>query len=237
MTHPASLQPVSETTTSESSVSWPSSPSGSSSTESTSSSGTDSTSSSSETLSESSSQPSLNASSSEATTSASSSQTTSPELLRDGALFQHLARRYQREVRACHYEESNGQLERTTAVHHHLKASCHAATEPTKACLSASSSKHATPPYRQRHPSDMGSRNQVQAENANALCKNSSDSETGLQDIKEEPQRHIEPSRVKELAKFFTPSSDEEQQSHVNTRTRRKRLFEPKEKEGRNSEK
>ena len=43
---PASLQPVSETTTSESSVSLPSSPSGSSSTESTSTSGTDSSSSS-----------------------------------------------------------------------------------------------------------------------------------------------------------------------------------------------
>ena len=79
--HPASSQPVSETTTSESSVSLPSSPSDSSSTESTSTSGTDSLSSLSETSSESSSQPSLNASSPEATTSASSSQTTSPELL------------------------------------------------------------------------------------------------------------------------------------------------------------
>ena len=59
------------------------------------------------------------------------------------------------------------------------------------------------PPYPQRHPCYMGSRNQVQAENASALHKNSSDSETGLHDIKEEPQRRIGPSRVKELAKFF----------------------------------
>ena len=51
--HPASLQPVTETTTSESSVSLPSSPSGRSSTESTSTSDTDS--SSTETSSESSS--------------------------------------------------------------------------------------------------------------------------------------------------------------------------------------
>ena len=79
--HPASLQPVSETTTSESSVSLPSSPSGSSSAESTSTSSTDSSLSLSETSSESSSQPSLNTSSPETTTSASSSQTTSPELL------------------------------------------------------------------------------------------------------------------------------------------------------------
>ena len=80
----------------------------------------------------------------------------------------------------------------------------------------------------------------MQAENANALHKNSSDSETGdrLQDIQEElPCRCIGPSRVKELAKFFTPSSDEEDHSPVNTRTRHKRLFETKEKEGRSDEK
>ena len=81
------------------------------------------------------------------------------------------------------------------------------------------------PPYPQRCPSDLGSRNQVQAENASALHKNSSDSETGLHDIQEEPQRHIGPSRVRELAKFFMPTSDEEEQSCVNTRTRCKRLF------------
>ena len=89
------------------------------------------------------------------------------------------------------------------------------------------------PPYPQRCPSDMGSRKQVQAENANALRKNSSDSETDrLQDIHEEPCRCIGPFLVKELAKFFTPTSDEEDHSHVNTRTRHKKLFEPKEKEG-----
>ena len=64
----------------------------------------------------------------------------------------------------------------------------------------------------------MGSRKQVQAENANALRKNSSDSETDrLQDIHEEPHRCIGPSRVKELAKFFTPTSDEENNSRVST--------------------
>ena len=89
------------------------------------------------------------------------------------------------------------------------------------------------PPYPRRYPSDKGSKNQVQAENANALCKNSHDSETDrLQDIQEEPRRCIGPSCVKELAKFFTPSSDEEYNSRVNTRTRHKKLFEPKEKEG-----
>ena len=71
----------------------------------------------------------------------------------------------------------------------------------------------------------------MQAENANAPRK-SSDSETdGLQDIQEEPRRCIGPSRVKELAKFFMPTSDEEENSRVNNRTRRKKLFEPKKEE------
>ena len=79
----------------------------------------------------------------------------------------------------------------------------------------------------------MGSKKQVQAENANALHKNSSDSEIDrLHDINKEPRRCIGPSHVKELAKFFTPTSDREDHSRVNTRTRCKKLFEPKEKEG-----
>ena len=88
------------------------------------------------------------------------------------------------------------------------------------------------PPYPRRCPSDKGSKKQVQAENANALRK-SSDSETDrLQDIQEEPHRCIGPSRVKELAKFFMPTSDEEENSRVNNRTRHKKLFEPKKEEG-----
>ena len=87
------------------------------------------------------------------------------------------------------------------------------------------------PPYPRRRPSDKGSMKQVRAENANALHK-SSDSETDrLQDIQEEPRRCIGPSRVKELAKFFTPSSDEEENSCVNNRMRCKKLFEPKKEE------
>ena len=87
------------------------------------------------------------------------------------------------------------------------------------------------PPYPQRCPSDKGSKNQVKTGNANALHKNRGDSETDrLQDNQKEPHRCIGPSHVKELAKFFTPSSDEEDHSHVNTRTRCKKLFEPKEK-------
>ena len=71
----------------------------------------------------------------------------------------------------------------------------------------------------------------MQAENANAPCK-SSDSETDrLQDIQEEPRICIGPSCVKELAQFFMPTSDEEENSRVNNRTRHKKLFEPKKEE------
>ena len=68
-------------------------------------------------------------------------------------------------------------------------------------------------PYPQRHPSDMGSRKQVQAENANALHKSSDSGTDRLQDINEEPHRCIGTSCVKELAKFFTLTSDEEDHS------------------------
>ena len=64
------------------------------------------------------------------------------------------------------------------------------------------------PLYPRRCPSDMGSRKQVQAENANALRKSSGSETDRLQDIHEEPHRRIGPSCVKELAKVFTPTSD-----------------------------
>ena len=77
-----------------------------------------------------------------------------------------------------------------------------------------------------------GSKKQVQAENANALHKSSDPETDRLQDIQEEPRRCIGPSCVKELAKFFMPTSDEEEHSQVNNRTRCKKLFEPKKEEG-----
>ena len=86
------------------------------------------------------------------------------------------------------------------------------------------------PPYPRRRPSDKGSTKQVQAENANALRKSSdSETESRLQDIQEEPRRCIGPSRVKELAKFFTPTSDEEENSRVNNRDKTQEVFRAKE--------
>ena len=141
---PASSQPVTETTTSESSVSLPSSPSGSSSTESTSTSGTDI--SSSETSSESSSQPSSNASSPRDKQFSQYITVYITRIACDGVLFQQPARRYKRSSRPSRDEKSNGQLERPAAAYRRTEASCQPATEPTKACLSASSCKRATSP-------------------------------------------------------------------------------------------
>ena len=224
---PASSQPVSETTTSESSVSLPSSPSGSSSTERTSTSGTDSNSSS-ETSSESSSQPSLNASSPETSSSASTSRSTSPELLEMERSFNSLLAgtrdRQSHPVMRSQMDNLRDQQQRIAVLKQ-------VASQPQNQPWLVSAPPVANmppPPYPRRRPSDKGSKKQVQAENANAPHK-SSDSETDrLQDIQEEPRRCIGPSRVKELAKFFTPTSDEEENSRVNNRTRRKKLFEPK---------
>ena len=227
---PASSQPVSETTTSESSVSLPSSPSGSSCTASTSTSGTDS-SSSSETSSESSSQPSSNASSPETSSSASTSRSTSPELLQMERSFNSLLAgtrdRQSHPVTRSQMDNLRDQQQRI-AVLKQVASQLQNQPRPVSAPPVANMP---LPPYPRRRPSDKGSTKQVQAENANVPRK-SSDSETDrLQDIQEEPRRRIGPSRVKELAKFFTPTSDEEDTSRVNTRTRRKKLFDPKREE------
>ena len=226
---PASSQPVSETTTSESSVSLPSSPSGSSSTESTSTSGTDS--SSTETSSESSSQPSSNASSPETSSSASTSQSTSPKLLEMERSFNSLlagTRDHQS------HPVTRSQTDNLRDQQQHIAVLKQVASQPQNQPRPISVPPVANmplPPYPRRHPCDKGSKKQVKAENANPPRK-SSDSETDrLQDIQEEPRRHIGPSRVKELAKFFTPTSDEEENSCVNNRMRCKKLFEPKKEE------
>ena len=225
--HPSSSD--SQPATSESSVSLPSSLSGSSSTESTSTSGTDS--SSSETSSESSSQPSSNASSPETSSSASTSRSTSPELLEMERSFNSL-------LTGTRDQQSHpmmrSQMDNLRDQQQHIAVLKQVASQPQNQPRPVSVPPVANMPltlYPQRHPSDKGSKKQVQAENANALHK-SSDSETDrLQDIQKDPRRRIGPSRVKELAKFFMPTSDEEENSRVNNRTRRKKLFEPKKEE------
>ena len=228
---PASLQPVSETTTSKSSVSLPSSPSGSSSTVSTSTSGTDSSPSSSETSSESSSQPSSNASSPETSSSASTSRSTSPELLQMECSFNSL-HAGTRDPQS--HPVTRSQMDNLRDQQQRIAVLKQLASQPQNQPRPISAPPVANmplPPYPRRRPSDKGSMKQVQAENANAPRKSSDSGTDRLQDIQEEPRRCIGPSRVKELAKFFTQTSDEEDTSRVNHRTRRKKLFDPKKEE------
>ena len=211
---PASSQPVSETTTSESSVSLPSSPSGSSSTMSTSTSGTDSS-------SESSSQPSSNTSSPETTsTSASSSRSTSPELLEMERSFNSLLAGTREKQGHAVMRRQMGDLREQQQRITILKQVAMQPQNQSRPVSAPPAASMPLPPFPRRRPCDKGSTKQVQAENASALCKNSSDSDTRLRDINEEPRKRIGPSRVKELAKFFTLSSDEEDQSCVNNRMR-----------------
>ena len=208
---PASLTPVSETTTSESSASLPSFPSGSSSTESTSTSGTNS--SLSETSSESSSQPSSNASSQKTSSSARTSRSTSHELLEMESSYNSLlvgTRDHQG------HPVTRSQMDNLRDLQQHIPVLKQVASQPQNQPGPISVPPVANmplPPYPRRCPSDKGSKKQVQAENANAPPE-SSDSETDrLQDIQEGPGRCIGLSRVKELAKFFKPTSDEEENS------------------------
>ena len=214
---PASSQPVSETTTSESSESLPSSPSGSSSTASTSTSGTES--SLSETSSESSSQPSSNASSPETSSSASTSWSTSPELLQMERSFNSLLAgtkdRQSHPVTRSQMDNLRDQQQRIVVLKQ-------VASQPQNQLRPVSVPPVAEKPlplYPRGRPSDKGSTKQVQAENANAPRKSSDSGTDRLQDIQEGPHRCIGPSRVKELAKFFKPTSDEEENSRVNNRT------------------
>ena len=167
---------MSETTTSESSVSLPSSQSGSSSAESISTSGTDSSSSSSETSSENSSQPSLNASSSETTSLASSSWTMSPELLEMEDSFNTLlAGTRDKQGHAMMRSQMDNLREQQQRITVLKQVAIQPQNQPRPVSVPPAANVP-LPLYPQRRPSDMGSRNQMQAENANALHKNSSDS-------------------------------------------------------------
>ena len=155
----ASWQPVSETTTSESSVSLPSSPSG---TESTSTSGTDS--SSSETSSESSLQPSLNASSPETSSSASTSQSTSPELLEMECSFNSLLAG----TRDCQgHPVMRSQMDNLRDQQQRIAILKQVASQPQNQPRPVSAPPVANMPlplYPRRRPSDKGSTKQVQTD-------------------------------------------------------------------------
>ena len=153
---PTSSQPVTETTTSESSVSLPSSPSGSSSAESTSTSGNDS--SLTETSSESSSQPSLNTSSPETSSSASTSQSTSPELLEMECSFNTLlAGTRDKQGHPMMRSQMDNLRDQQQCVTVLKQVAMQPQSQPRPVSVPPAANVQ-LPPYPQRSPSDMGSR-------------------------------------------------------------------------------
>ena len=220
----ASPQPSSnETTTKESSVVLAVSPSTGSGTQSSSESSSESSSSGSSSSSEASSTTTSPSTGTSTSTSASSSASTSPEM-------QELKRSFgtifsQERDKLGHAVTRNtiiGAKQRILMMQQVPEQGQH--PRPVAAPPIAS---QLLPPYPRRRPSDKGSESKVQAGNATTARKDGTPGTNDrLQDIPEEPRRRIGPSRVQQLAKFFTPPPDEDH-SRVNTRTRRKKLFHP----------
>ena len=214
----ASPQPSSsKTTTKEPSVVLPvSQPAGQETESSSESSSSESTSGSSSKASSTMMSPSTG------TTSASSSTSTSPEMLvmdkSFGTIFNH-----ERE-KLGHAVTRNtiiGAKQRIQIMQQVIEQ------QPKRPVSVPPIASQPLPPFPRRRLSDTGSKSKVQAGNAMPRTSTPENSDR-LQDIQDQPRCRIGPSRVRELAKYFTPPTPEDDHSRVNTRTRRKKLFTPK---------
>ena len=216
----ATVQPSSDETISKepsvvlpiSEAAGPDSPStGSSSSSSESSSGTSSSSEASST----------STSPSTGTTSASSSASTSPEMLElERSIGKIISHERDRLGHAVTRNTIIGAKQRIQVMKQAIEQ------QPKRPVSAPPVASQPLPPFPRRRLSNTGSQSKVQAGNAKPP---SSTPETGdsLQDIKEEPRRRIGPTRVRELARYFTPPSPEEKAPRTSTRTRKK-LFPPK---------
>ena len=156
--------------------------------------------------------------------------------VRDGVLFQHfLADTREKQRHAVMRSQMNNLREQQQKCIIILKQVAMQPQNQPRPVSAPPAANMALPPFPWRCPSDMGLG--TRCRQRMPMLSIRTETRDRLQDINEEPRRCIGPSHVKELAKSFTPSSDEEEHTHVNIRTRWKRLFEPKEKEGRSSEK
>ena len=221
----ANPQPSSrETTTKEPSVVLPVSQTAGQETESesSSSSSSESSSESSSSSGSSSEASSTTTSPSTGTTSASSSTSTSPEMLElERSIGTIISHERDRLGHAVTRNNLDGAKQRILMMQQVIQQQ---RPRPVSAPPAAS---QPLPPYPGRRLSDTGSMSKVQA--GNAIPRTSTpETNDRLQDIQDQPRRRIGPSRVKELAKYFTPTSDEDDNSRVNTRTRRKKLFPPR---------
>ena len=157
------------------------------------------------------------------TTSASSSTSTSPEMLQmERSIGSIISQERDRIGHAITCNTIIGAKQRILVMQRQIEQ------QPKRPVSAPPIASQPLPPYPQRPLSDMGSKSKVLAGNATAPRTSTPVSNDSLQDIKEEPCHRIGPSRVRELAKYFTPPSPEDEPTRINTRTRRKKLFPPK---------
>ena len=220
----ANLQPSSnETTTKEPLVVLPISQAAGQETDSEPSSSSSESSSESSSSSGSSSEASSTMTSpSTGTTSASSSTSTSPEMLElERSIGTIISHEHDRLGHAITRNNLDGAKQHILVMQQLIQQE---RPRPVSAPPAAS---QPLPPYPGRCLSDTGSVSKVQA--GNAIPRTSTpETNDRLQDIQDQPRRRIGPSRVKELARYFTTTSDEDDHSRVNTRTRQKKLFPPR---------
>ena len=156
------------------------------------------------------------------TTSASSSASTSPEMLEmERSIGSIISHERDRLGHAVTRNTIIGAKQRILVMQRAIEQ------QPKRPVSAPPVASQPLPPFPRRRLSTTGSESTVQAGNAMPRTSTPENSDR-LQELRDPPRRRIGPSRVKELAKYFTPPSPEDDSSRVNTRTRRKKLFKPK---------
>ena len=146
------------------------------------------------------------------TTSASSSTSTSPEMLEmERSIGSIISQERGRLGHAVTRNTINGAKQRILVMQRQIEQ------QPKRPVSAPPIASQPLPPYPRRRLSDMGSKSKVQAGNATAPRTSTPETGDRLQDIKEEPRRRIGPSRVRELARYFTPPSPEDDPTRINT--------------------
>ena len=156
------------------------------------------------------------------TTSASSSASTSPEMLEmERSIGSIISHECDRLGHAVTRNTIIGAKQRILVMQRAIEQ------QPKRPVTAPPVASQPLPPFPRMRLSTTGSESKVQAGNAMPRTSTPENSDR-LQDIQDQPRHRIGPSRVRELARYFTPPSPEDEPPHINTRTRRKKLFNPK---------
>ena len=157
------------------------------------------------------------------TTSTSSSASTSPEMLKmERSIGSIISQERDRIGHAVTRNTIIGAKQRILVMQRQIEQ------QPKRPVSAPPVASQPLPPYPRRRPSDSGSQSKVQAGNANAPRTSTPVTGDRLQDIEEEPRHRIGPSRVRELARYFTPPSPEDQPTRTPRTRCWKKLFPPK---------